>query len=52
MTAGKYDSPRFLASATLASLVVTFAFLSASDILLTQPQETGLDRYVNSKDPV
>jgi PhoPQ-activated pathogenicity-related protein len=52
MTARKYDSPRFLASATLASLVVALAFLSASDLLVTQPQETALDRYVNSKDPV
>lgn len=52
MTARKYDSPRFLASVTVAWLAVTLAFLSASDILISQAQETALDRYVNSKDPV
>ena len=52
MTARKYDSRRFRASATLASLVVALAFLSASDILISQAQETALDRYVNSRDPV
>jgi len=35
-----------------ASLVVALAFLPASDILIPQAQETALDRYVNSKDPV
>ena len=52
MTARKYDSRRFRASATLVSLVVALAFLSASAILIPQAQETALDRYVNSKDPV
>jgi PhoPQ-activated pathogenicity-related protein len=52
MTARNYDSRRFRASATLASLVVALAFLSASAILISQAQETALDRYVNSKDPV
>jgi PhoPQ-activated pathogenicity-related protein len=52
MTARKYDSRRFRASATLASLVVALAFLSASAILILQAQETALDRYVNSRDPV
>ena len=52
MTARKHDSRRFRASATLASLVVALAFLSASDILISQAQETALDRYVNSRDPV
>ena len=49
MTARKYDSRRFGASATLASLVGALAFLSASAILIPQAQETALDRYVNSK---
>ena len=40
------------ASATLASLVVALAFLSASAILVPQAQETALDRYINSIDPV
>ncbi|HEU4893440.1 MAG TPA: PhoPQ-activated protein PqaA family protein [Vicinamibacterales bacterium] len=35
-----------------ASQVVALAFLSASDILIPQAQETALDRYVNSKDAV
>jgi len=35
-----------------ASLLVALAFLSASDILIPQAQETALDRYVNSKDTV
>ena len=52
MTARKYDSRRFRGSASLASRVVALAFLSASDILITQAQETALDRYVNSKDSV
>ena len=52
MTARKYDSRRFRARGTLALLVVALAFLSASDILISQAQETALDRYVNSKDPV
>ena len=52
MTARKYDSRRFRARGTLALLVVALAFLSASDILISQAQETALDRYVNSRDPV
>ena len=38
--ARKYDARRFRASAPLASLVVALAFLSASDILIPQAQET------------
>ena len=52
MTARKYDSRRFRASATLVSLVVALAFLSASAILIPQAQETALDRYVDSRNPV
>ena len=48
----QYNSRRFRARATLASLVVAFGFLSASDILIPQAQETALDRYVNSRDTV
>ena len=48
----EYNSRRFRASATLASLVVVLGFLSASDILIPQAQETALDRYVNSRDTV
>jgi hypothetical protein len=48
--ARNYDSRRFRASAPLASLVVALAFLSASNILIPQAQETALDRYVNTKD--
>ena len=52
MTARKHDSRRFRASATLASLVVALTVLCASAILIPQAQETALDRYVNSQDPV
>ena len=66
MTARKYDSRRLSTSAPLASsgprttgngprtllLVVALAFLSASNTLIPQAQETALDRYVNTKDPV
>ena len=39
-------------SATLATLVVALAFLSASDINIQQAQETALDRYVSGSDAV